>query len=97
MATRGGQSLALHRMCGAPSEIALSRTDVHRPWRVQVADPHNRHLFYRYPAWPWQTELTSFKNLGCGCRLCTQYDWRKQQRRRERYGWRRDLQRLIAG
>lgn len=68
----------------------MSRTDVHRPWRVQLADPHNRHILYRYPAWPWQVELTSFKNIGCGCRPCTSYDWRKQQRRRERYAGRRE-------
>lgn len=61
----------------------MSRTDVHRPWRVQIADPHNRHLLYRHQAWPWQTELTFFKNM-CGCKMCTGHDWRRQERRRNR-------------
>lgn len=52
----------------------MSRTDVHRPWRVQVADPHNRHLLYRYPMWPWQMALTPFRNLFCGCRLLAEVD-----------------------
>ena len=26
----------------------MSRTDVHRPWRVQVTDPYNRHRLMRY-------------------------------------------------
>lgn len=68
----------------------MSRTDVHRPWRVQLADPYNRHLLYRYPAWPDQMERTSFRNLGCGCRMCTGHYWRKARNRRERYAGRRE-------
>ena len=69
----------------------MSRTDVHRPWPVQLADPHNRHLFYRYPLWPWQTGLAPIKNIGCGCRMCTGHYTRKQERRRDRAWSRRQL------
>lgn len=69
----------------------MSRTDVHRPWRVQLADPHNRHLFYRYPAWPWAMSLTPYKNIGCGCAMCTGQPGRKRTRRAERQGARLDL------
>jgi len=74
----------------------MSRTDVHRPWQVQLADPHNRHLLYRYPAWPWQMELTSFKNLGCGCPLCTGHFGRKRARRQDRHTTRRALHNAVA-
>lgn len=69
----------------------MSRTDVHRPWEVQIADPTNRHLLYRYPMWPWQMALTSFKNLGCGCPACTGQSARKRARRQDRHAARRNL------
>jgi hypothetical protein len=71
----------------------VSRTDVHRPWPVQLADPHNRHLLYRYPMWPHETAVTSFRNLGCGCRMCTGYFWRRWERRRDRHQARRAIRR----
>lgn len=75
----------------------MSRTDVHRPWPVQVADPHNRHRFYRYPAWPsWGVELAPVKNFACGCKMCTGQVWRKQGRRQDRHYIRRAL-RAAAG
>jgi hypothetical protein len=69
----------------------MSRTDVHRPWPVQVADPHNRHLLYRYQAWPDRTALTAFRNLCCGCRLCTGHHERRRERRRQRHQARREI------
>ena len=63
----------------------MSRTDVHRPWRVQVVDPYNRHLLYRWRIWPWKVEITSFRNMGCGCGLCTNQSGRKVGRRRYRH------------
>lgn len=74
----------------------MSRTDVHRPWRVQVDDPYNRHLLYRYPAWPWQTDLISWRNIGCGCKLCTGQRGRKLARRQQRAAWRASARRLLA-
>jgi hypothetical protein len=74
----------------------MSRTDVHRPWHVQVADPHNRHLLYRYPMWPWQMALTSFRNIGCGCKMCTGQVGRKLAHRQERVAWRATARRLLA-
>jgi len=61
----------------------MSRTDVHRPWR---------HLLYR----SWSVELTSFRNLGCGCALCTGQYQRKLNRRRDRTRWRKDRQQMLA-
>ena len=68
----------------------MSHTDVHRPWPVQLADPHNRHLLYRYPIWPWESGLTSYRNIGCGCRMCTGHYQRKARHRRDRTRWRTD-------
>jgi hypothetical protein len=74
----------------------MSRTDVHRPWRVQLADPYNRHLFYGYPAWPWEMGLAPIKNIGCGCSLCTGQPGRKRARRQDRYAARRALRTAAA-
>lgn len=74
----------------------MSRTDVHRPWAVQVKDPHNRHLLYSFQVWPWQHELLPIKNIGCGCSMCTGQHGRKAARRAERHQARRDLQLLRA-
>lgn len=74
----------------------MSRTDVHRPWWVQLEDPHNRHLLYRYPAWPWQGGLITFRNLLCGCKLCTGQVDRKLARRQERVEWRATAGWLLA-
>lgn len=74
----------------------MSRTDVHRPWRVQVSDPHNRHLLYRYQAWPWQTDVTSWRNIGCGCAMCTGRHGRRLARRQERTAWRATARSLTA-
>jgi hypothetical protein len=65
----------------------MSRTDVHRPWRVQLADPYNRHLLYRYGTFPdagGEPLITSWRNLGCGCQLCTGRRGRKIGRRQQR-------------
>lgn len=70
----------------------MSRTDVHRPWHVQVADPYNRHLLYRFQEWPTQPpKLIPFRNFGCGCSLCTAKYERRRDRRRERHESRRAL------
>lgn len=67
----------------------MSRTDVHRPYHVQQADPHERHRWYRF-----QTRSTGAPELvptyrTCGCRACSgcrwhytnRHDWRRQLRR----------------
>jgi hypothetical protein len=36
---------------------------------------------------------TGGRNIYCGCAACTGQDWRRQERRRDRYGWRRELER----
>lgn len=74
----------------------MSKTDVHRPWAVQLADPYNRHLFYRLQIWPWEHGLIPFKNIGCGCPMCTGHHQRKAIRRAERHQARRDLRDLLA-
>lgn len=72
----------------------MSRTDVHRPYRVLLEDPHSRHLFVRYfdgfgPA------LYPIKNL-CGCRMCTGYYSRKFASRKERAWWRKQRHHLLT-
>lgn len=69
----------------------MFRTDVHRPWNVQIADPHNRHLLRTYSSWRGDPLVTSFRNLGCGCALCTGQPGRKRARRQERQNTRRAL------
>jgi hypothetical protein len=69
----------------------MSRTDVHRPWNVQTADPHNRHLLRIYGSWRGEPLVTSFRNLSCGCTLCTGQPGRKRARRQERHLTRRAL------
>lgn len=70
----------------------MSRTDVHRPYRVQVADPHERHRFYRHQAWPRQLPtLQPISGFTCGCWMCTGQPFRKQARRRERTALRPQL------
>lgn len=71
----------------------MSRTDVHRPWPVQQNDPHNRHRLRRFQTWSTELpELVPLYNV-CGCPGCTARVWRHQQRRRDRYAWKRQLRR----
>lgn len=70
----------------------VSRTDVHRPWFVQISDPYNRHLLYTYG---WQRAVAAVRNIGCGCRLCTAHWQRKQLHRAERTRWKKDRARLL--
>jgi hypothetical protein len=74
----------------------MSRTDVHRPWKVQVEDPYNRHLFYRFATWPWQMELVPIKNFACGCPRCTNRFGRRRARRQDRHTTRRALHTAVA-
>lgn len=77
----------------------MSRTDVHRPWMLQVADPYNRHLIYYYAKWPGravEVEATSWRNLFCGCRMCTGHHERRAAHRSERVEWRRWRAQLLA-
>jgi hypothetical protein len=84
----------------------MSRTDVHRPYLVQVSDWHNRHrvLGYAQPhrawdpegdpttgrRWPWPLALYDT----CGCWICSGQYWRRRSRRRGRHEWQR-LQREL--
>lgn len=72
----------------------MSRTDAHRPYLVQQADPLSRWLFYWFARYPSHgVELISWKNL-CGCKRCTDQNWRKLSHRRDR-AWRRKHRQLI--
>jgi hypothetical protein len=76
----------------------MSDTDVHRPWRVQVSDPYSRHLFYRFQVFPARADgvaLMSFKNIGCGCAMCTGRHWRRMQRRHDRHEAQRRLRQIV--
>lgn len=57
----------------------MSRTDVHRPWHVQVADPYNRHRLRRHAYWPaLGMEWVPLYSI-CSCWMC--HGWRGDQRR----------------
>lgn len=74
----------------------MSRTDVHRPYQVQINDPYNRHRMLWRPSWlgdkgldPWPMYNT------CGCNLCVGQVYRKYLRRQERGAWRKVRQALV--
>lgn len=73
----------------------MSRTDVHRPYKIQMEDPYNRHRVRWFSAWstepptPWPLYNT------CGCNLCVGQHFRKYLRRQERGAWRAVRQRLL--
>jgi hypothetical protein len=71
----------------------MSGTDAHRPWRVQVTDPYNRHLIRQYGTWRGEPLYTSHRNLSCGSRMCTGYYERRQARRRDRREAKRAIRR----
>lgn len=71
----------------------MSRTDVHRPAHVQLADPYNRHRVRHFQAWPRSEPILVPLYQICGCSMCSGQDERRALRRRERHGWRRQLYR----
>lgn len=74
----------------------MSRTDVHRPYKVQVEDPHNRHRMLWLPNWRQGTGLHPWPIYNtCGCNLCVDQLGRKHLRRQERSAWRQARQGLL--
>jgi hypothetical protein len=69
----------------------MSRTDVHRPWKVQVEDPYNRHRIQFVGTEPWPLYNT------CGCSLCVGQHGRKQRRRMERGWWKSQRKLILTG
>lgn len=70
----------------------MSRTDAHRPWPVQLADPHIRHRLYRFQAYATEAPiLVPWKNIACGCAMCTGRHERREERRRGRHEARRAI------
>jgi hypothetical protein len=76
----------------------VSRTDVHRPYRVQVTDPYNQHRMLWRPNWGWGNgrglEPWPLYNT-CGCNLCVGQLYRKHLRQQERGAWRQVRQGLL--
>lgn len=69
----------------------MSRTDVHRPWIVQMNDPYNRHRLHRHQSWAWSNEVEWLPLYqACGCDMCTGRRGRKRNRRKERMLWKRN-------
>jgi hypothetical protein len=56
----------------------MSRTDVHLPYRVKEQDPY------------WERE-GRYRNVYCGCELCTGRYNRRMNRRRERHAVKQSL------
>lgn len=61
----------------------MSRTDVHRPYEIQLNDWHNRHRVYRYSS--HHEVLCSLTYSTCGCYMCSGWFWRREERRRSRH------------
>ena len=72
----------------------MSRTDVHRPWHVQEADPYERHRWYRFAVYPDKVVLMPTYQI-CGCFMCTGRQARRRQRKQERVAWRSIRQELV--
>lgn len=62
----------------------MSRTDVHRPYEIQLKDPYNRPHLVRYG---WGSRDCYLIFQVCGCRMCTQHWERKWARQAERKAW----------
>lgn len=71
----------------------MSRTDVHRPYHVQQADPHERHRWYRFQTWATEAPELVPTYRTCNCPVCNGHGWRRTDRRKARRGWRRALDR----
>jgi hypothetical protein len=69
----------------------VSRTDVHRPWRVQQTDWHERHRWYRFQSWPTEPPELIPTYRTHNCVTCNDTTWARQERRRDRHRARRDL------
>lgn len=63
----------------------MSRTDIHRPWLVQLNDPYNRRKIRRFG--PGELDYRS-ELRACGCRMCTGYWEQKWGHETERMVWR---------
>lgn len=72
--------------------VRMSRTDVHRPWLVQIEDPTNRHLVISYGR---NQENRYLLMHTCGCEMCTGRVYRKRQNRRNRIQWRKVSRELL--
>lgn len=72
----------------------MSRTDRHRPWRVQKADPYERHRWYR----SWSGELyPAYRCCTCKHWYCWMGAVYQQERRRERHQARRLAREALKG
>lgn len=73
----------------------MSRTDVHRPYHVQQADPYERHRWYRFQSDSTvaPTLVPTYRTCNCTVRGCSGGEWRRGERRRDRHTWRRRLDR----
>lgn len=73
----------------------MSRTDVHRPYRIQINDPDNRHRTRLSPTWAFLPP-EPFPLYGtCGCHMCTGHNGRIANNGRRRAAWRRFRQELL--
>jgi hypothetical protein len=75
----------------------MSRTDNHRPFRVQVVDPQERHRWHRIND-AHHTTLWPLYRFGCrpgGC-SCGKWEW-AQERRRQRHQAQRLTREALKG
>lgn len=74
----------------------MSRTDRHRPYRVRVADPAERHnLKYGWDSHPWLINEGCLR-LNCSCKAKGWSDSNRATRRRDRHTAARDITERMA-
>lgn len=72
----------------------MSRTDRHRPWVVQKADPYERHRWYR----SWSGELyPAYRCCTCKHWYCWNGAVYRQERRRDRHQAQQQCREALKG
>lgn len=74
----------------------MSRTDRHRPWRVQQNDPYERHRWYRYSG-HHEVQWASVYRFGCHGRNCCGKGYLRADRVAERHQARRVCRDAVKG
>jgi len=71
----------------------MSRTDTHRPYAVQQADPYGRHRWRRLQERGTEPPVLIPMYRTCNCTVpgCSNHDQYRAERRRDRHTWRQRM------
>lgn len=77
----------------------MSRTDRHRPYRVQEADPQEKRFYWYDTGTPKHGWRKVFTFRACNCRTlhCSGTYWRKMENRRRRHDEKRRARAAVQG